>query len=97
MLLRAPGRSTLHLLRLKPGALLPRHTHRGAELTYVITGAFEDEIGHFGPGDVEETDTDITHRPVVVSQEDCIGLLATSGRLRFSSVLMRLLAPLISF
>jgi len=97
VLLRAPGRSTLHLLRGKPGVSLPLHTHRGTELTYVIAGAFEDEIGRFGPGDLEEADIDVTHQQVVVGPVDCVCLLATSGRLRFSGLLARLLQPFIPF
>ena len=97
VLLRAPGRSTLHLLRGEPGASLPLHTHRGTELAYVIAGAFEDELGRFGPGDVEEADTDVTHHQVVTGPADCICLLATTGRLRFTGVLARLIQPLLPF
>ena len=97
VLLRARGRSTLHLLQVKPGVSLPRHAHRGAELTYVIAGAFEDELGHFGPGDLAEVEADVKHRPVAVGLVDCICLLATSGRLRFTSALYRLIQPFISF
>ncbi|MBV9117521.1 MAG: cupin domain-containing protein, partial [Acetobacteraceae bacterium] len=96
-LLRAPERSTLHLLWGKPGVSLPLHTHRGSELTYVIAGAFEDELGRFGPGDVEEADTDVTHHQVVTGPADCICLLATTGRLRFTGVLARLIQPLLPF
>jgi putative transcriptional regulator len=97
VLLRAPGGSTLHLLRGKPGVSLPVHTHRGIELTYVVAGAFKDEIGFFGPGDLEEADADVTHQQVVVGSVDCICLLATSGRLRFSGLLARLIQPVIPF
>ncbi|MBV8614765.1 MAG: cupin domain-containing protein [Acetobacteraceae bacterium] len=97
LLLRAPGGSTLHLLWGKPGVSLPLHTHRGIELTYVIAGAFEDELGRFEAGDVEEADADLTHHQVVTGPADCMCLLATTGRLRFTGVLARLIQPLLPF
>ncbi|MBL6081381.1 cupin domain-containing protein [Belnapia sp. T18] len=50
VLLRGPDGETLRLLRIKPGTALPRHSHRGTELTLVLKGAFADETGHYGPG-----------------------------------------------
>ncbi len=97
VLLRSPKHWTLHLLQVRPGVSLPRHTHCETELTYVVAGAFEDELGYFGPGDLAEVEKDVGHRPVAVGPEDCICLLATSGRLRFSSLLHRLVQPFTSF
>jgi putative transcriptional regulator len=96
VLLRSPGGWRLHLLQVRPGVALPRHAHCGTELTYVIAGAFKDEIGYFGPGDLAEVEGGVRHQPVAVGPVDCICLLATGG-LRFSSVLHRLLQPFTSF
>jgi putative transcriptional regulator len=90
VLLNRPGNGTLRVLRVKPGTALPRHSHRGSELTLVLEGAFVDETGHYGPGDLAEVDETISHRPVAEGPTDCVCLIATQGRLRFNGLLTRL-------
>ena len=51
-------RGTLHLIRVKPGVALPAHRHRGLELTYVLSGAYQDDGRHYNVGDVSEEDDD---------------------------------------
>ena len=70
-----------------PGIALPRHAHRGAELTLVLEGAFVDETGRHGPGDLVEVDGEESHRPVAEGTADCVCLIATEGRLRFGGLL----------
>ena len=82
MLLRGgPGRGggTLRLLRVRPGAAIPRHAHRGAELTLVLEGAFADETGRYGPGDLAEAEAEVSHRPVAEGPADCVCLVAAEG------------------
>lgn len=74
---------TLRLLRVRPGRALPRHGHHGTELTLVLAGAFADERGRYGPGDLAEADEGVDHRPVAEGADDCVCLVATVGRLRF--------------
>jgi putative transcriptional regulator len=85
------------LLRVRPGMALARHTHEGRESTVVLTGAFHDELGHFGPGDVAELDDSTVHRPVGEDGTDCVCLVALDGSLRFTGVLARMLRPLFGF
>lgn len=87
VLLRGPEIGTLRLLRVKPGTALPRHAHRGAELTLVLEGAFSDETGRHGPGDLVEVEGDASHGPVAEGPADCVCLIATEGRLRFRGLL----------
>jgi putative transcriptional regulator len=87
VLLRGPADGTLRLLRVRPGTALPRHAHRGMELTLVLEGAFADETGRHGPGDLIEVDEATTHRPVAGGLTDCVCLIATEGRLRFAGLL----------
>jgi putative transcriptional regulator len=87
VLLRGPADGTLRLLRVRPGTALPRHAHRGMELTLVLEGAFADETGRHGPGDLVEVDEATTHRPVAGGLTDCVCLIATEGRLRFAGLL----------
>jgi putative transcriptional regulator len=88
-----PGRGggTLRLLRVRPGAAIPRHVHRGAELTLVLEGAFADETGRYGPGDLAEAEAEVSHRPVAEGPADCVCLVAAQGLPRFGGLLGRLL------
>jgi putative transcriptional regulator len=87
-----PGRGggTLRLLRVRPGAAVPRHAHRGAELTLVLEGAFADETGRYGPGDLAEAEAEVSHRPVAEGPADCVCLVAAQGLPRFGGLLGRL-------
>ena len=87
VLLRGPADGTLRLLRVKPGTALPRHAHRGTELTLVLEGAFTDELGRHGPGDLVEVEGQASHRPVAEGRTDCVCLVAAEGRLRFGGLL----------
>ena len=87
------GDELLGLLRLRAGVVVPLHAHRGTELTCVLAGAYRDATGLYGPGDIEQADKQVHHRPVVQASGDCLCLVATHGRLRFKTVLSRLWQP----
>jgi putative transcriptional regulator len=80
----------LGLLRIARGHRLPDHGHGGSELTLILRGAYTDEIGRFGRGDVADLDESIAHTPVVSSEEDCICLTANDAPTRFRSWSARL-------
>lgn len=84
----------LILLKIGPGMALPEHGHVGTELTYVVAGSFSDALGRFGPGDLADLDAEVEHQPVVDPDSECICLAAIEGRMRFNSVLGRMLQPL---
>ena len=94
VLLRGPESGTLRLLRVAPGTALPRHSHRGTELTLVLAGAFAEETGRYGPGDLAEVGEAVSHRPMAEGPEDCVCLVATQGRLRFGALLGRIFGAL---
>ncbi len=87
---RGRGGGTLRLLRVRSGAAIPRHAHRGAELTLVLEGAFADETGRYGPGDLAEAEAEVSHRPVAEGPADCVCLVAAEGLPRFGGLLGRL-------
>jgi putative transcriptional regulator len=89
------GRGSVRLLSIAPGTTIPHHTHLGGELTLIIRGAYEDEIGRFECGDLADLDASVHHQPVVDDGEPCVCLIATDDRLRFSGVFSRMLQPLI--
>lgn len=72
---------------------MPEHGHGGDEMTLVLAGAYKDELGLFGVGDIADLDEHVEHQPVVASNEPCVCLVATQAPTRFRSLLMRLLQP----
>lgn len=87
--------SSLRLLRISSGRKVPEHGHGGQEMTLVLSGGYEDEMGYFGPGDVADLDEHVEHQPHVVSQEDCICIAATQAATRFKGLAGRILQPFI--
>lgn len=91
----ASGSTTVRLFRLAPGTRIPVHSHRGLELTLVLQGAYHDECGTFARGDVAQLDDSVTHRPVVDQSAECLTLAVTEAPLRFRSLAVRLIQPLL--
>lgn len=84
------GGGSVRLLAIPGGAAMPDHGHRGLELTLVLQGAFQDEFGRFGRGDVECADTDLSHTPVAEEGIECICLAAADAPLRFKGIIPRI-------
>lgn len=89
------GSGSVRLLRIAQGVNIPDHTHLGSELTLILQGSYSDETGKFECGDLSDVDSSVQHRPFVDSDQPCICLIATDERLIFSSVLNRMIQPLI--
>ena len=75
------GGGCASLLRVKAGRRLPQHTHAGAEITLVLSGAFSDPQGRYARGDIAIADGSIDHSPIVESEEDCICFAVTDAPL----------------
>lgn len=93
-ILSADDDGSVRLLYIPPGQTMPDHSHNGLELTLVLQGSFSDDTGRFGVGDVEIGDENLQHTPVADVGDPCICLAATDARLKFRSVVPRLLQPL---
>jgi putative transcriptional regulator len=87
----------LMLLRIAPGSKLPLHSHGGSGLTVVLGRAYDDVLGHFGPGDVADLDGQTQHQPVTSPGVPCICVAATDAPLKFSGWVARTLQPLFGF
>jgi putative transcriptional regulator len=87
--------ANVFLLRIAAGKYLPRHTHRGLELTQILYGRFHDGRALFGPGDFDAADADIHHQPVVQDGSECICLASLDGRLRFDGAIARFFGALV--
>lgn len=83
------------LLRIGSGRTTPVHSHDGVELTCVISGAYETDEGRFGPGDFEEADGEVHHRPRTVSAEPCLCVVALDGQIRLDGWIGRVLQPFV--
>lgn len=94
-LLHRSDKDSVRLLYIPAGQAVPDHGHNGLELTLVLQGAFSDETGLFGVGDVEVADDSLEHTPVASPGTPCICLAATDARLRFNAVVPRLLQPVL--
>ncbi|CAD7023810.1 transcriptional regulator [Pseudorhizobium halotolerans] len=85
----------VRLLRIPAGKPVPEHTHRGRELTLVLSGSFRDGNKLFERGDMEEADDDLLHTPVATEGEDCICLAVTEAPLKFTSWIVRMIQPIL--
>ena len=84
-----------NLLWVRAGRAMPSHTHDGTELTLVLQGAFRDEDGHFAVGDIAFADDEVDHKPIADTGDDCICFAVTSGNLRLTGPIGRLISPFI--
>ena len=93
-ILWAGAAGSLRLLSIPPAQAVPEHSHRGLELTLVLSGAFADETGTFAAGDLEVADEALGHTPQTIGDTPCLCLAATDAPLRFRALVPRLLQPL---
>ena len=87
--------SQVRLLKIPAGKPVPEHSHGGRELTLVLKGSFTDGEAIFRRGDIEEADETLTHQPVATPDEDCICLAVTDAPLKFRSLMVRLVQPVL--
>jgi len=85
------------LLRGAPGTEVGHHTHRGLELTLVLSGGFSDVTGSYAPGDLQVADASVRHSPIADPGEDCINLAVTTAPLKFENLIQKIAGPLFGF
>ncbi|MEM7686616.1 MAG: ChrR family anti-sigma-E factor [Paracoccaceae bacterium] len=81
----------VRLLRARPGASVPQHTHHGTELTLVMHGELEDSGVTYRAGDVAVNAEDDDHRPSATGTETCYCLIVQQGDLQFTGRFSRIL------
>lgn len=77
-------RFVVRMLKIAAGSRMPKHEHGGMELTMVLAGAFTDDRGRYGRGDVALGDPSIRHSPIAEDGEDCLCLTVVEGGLSLS-------------
>jgi putative transcriptional regulator len=81
------------LYHIKAGQSIPKHTHRGTELTLVLEGSFSDEEGIYQQGDFLMRDAEDVHTPTASKTADCICIGVLDAPIRFKPWNYRLLNP----
>jgi putative transcriptional regulator len=81
------------LYHIKAGRSIPRHTHKGTELTLVLEGSFSDEEGVYHQGDFLMRDAEDIHTPTASRTADCICIGVLDAPIRFKPWNYRLLNP----
>ncbi len=85
---QSDAESTLYWIR--PGRVMPSHTHDGSEVTLVLRGGFSDSTGHYRRGDIAVADSDLDHHPRADEDEDCICFAVIDAPLRLTGPVGRL-------
>ena len=83
------------LFWIKPGRMVPAHTHEGCEISLVLDGAFSDQNGRFGRGDISVADDTIDHRPMAEKGRPCIGFAVTDAPLKLTGSFHQMIRDLI--
>ncbi len=83
------------LLHIDKNGSVPSHTHKGFELTLLLEGSFEDEMGTYEKGDFIWLTDKNTHRPF--SKTGCLCYTVCDDALQFTQGLSKLLNPIGSF
>lgn len=83
------------LLHIDKGGSVPTHTHKGFEVTLLLQGSFEDEMGTYHAGDFIWLNGEHTHQPV--TKTGCVCLTVSSDAIRFTKGMSQLLNPIGQF
>lgn len=81
----------MSLLHIAKDGSVPCHTHKGFEITLLLQGSFEDEMGSYSQGDFIWLDGEHSHTPS--SPEGCVCLTVSSDALQFTKGLSQILNP----
>ncbi|MBW8190045.1 ChrR family anti-sigma-E factor [Neiella marina] len=79
---------------IERGGEIPEHTHKGREITLVLSGSFVDGDEVYQEGDFIYRDGSHTHKPGADATEDCLCFTAVEAPLHFTTGATRLLNPL---
>jgi len=75
----------VNLIKIKGGSTIPMHTHKGTEVTVVMSGSFKDGYGEYKVGDFLIRDASVKHSPT--AEVDCICFAVTDAPLHYTGVL----------
>jgi putative transcriptional regulator len=81
------------LYHIKAGGSIPKHSHKGTELTLVLEGSFSDEEGLYQQGDFLVRDAEHVHTPTASQTADCVCIGVLDAPIRFTGWNYRMLNP----
>jgi len=81
----------ISLMKVRPGATIPSHTHEAEELTVVFEGELEDGGVTYKAGDISVADASVDHKPRAGGDTACICLAVLSGGVKFTGPIGRAL------
>jgi putative transcriptional regulator len=80
------------LLQIEAGGSVPAHTHKGFEITVLLDGSFEDEMGRYTKGDFLMLDSNHNHTPF--TENGCLCYTVSNAPLHFTQGFNKLLNPI---
>ena len=84
---------TARILRIPAGTTVPDHSHDGTEMTLVLSGAYSDQTGRYGKGDLQIADEETRHQPCAELGSECICLVVTDAPLQFKNLSAKIAQP----
>lgn len=97
VILPTKGCSKLQVVRFKAGSTIPKHDHRGSEMTLILSGSIRDQGQLLRRGDIAVCEPGHIHTPKVGEAEDCLCLVMTQAPLRLCGLVSRWLGRLAGF
>jgi putative transcriptional regulator len=91
------GSGLMRLLKAPARSELLAHSHRGMELTMILTGTYTDHTGDYTRGEVTEMNAGSHHHPRITSDTECICIIASEARPRYSKWYARMMRPILGF
>lgn len=82
--LNLPGRARAEIIRIEAGTAVPRHSHKGQELSLCLVGGYSDGRGAYGPGDVSIADPSVRHQPKADHDGACFVLAVSDAGLKIA-------------
>jgi putative transcriptional regulator len=82
--LNLPGRRRAEIIRIEAGTAVPRHSHKGQELSLCLVGGYSDGRGAYGPGDVSIADPSVRHQPKADDDGTCFVLAVSDAGLKIA-------------
>lgn len=82
--LNLSGLARMEIIRIEAGTAVPRHSHKGQELSLCLVGGYSDGRGAYGPGDVSIADPSVRHQPKADDDGACFVLAITDGGLKIA-------------
>ena len=90
------SRRETSLLNIKAGGAIPKHHHRGDEITVILKGSFSDHEDQYHVGDYLVRTNGETHSPVASQDEDCLCLSTLDAPIVMNNLFYRMLMPLLN-